>query len=413
MLSVLSSKAVTRVAQFLTFILLARTLSPENFGWFGMITTAMALGAMMGSLGLRQSISRELGQGAIEQPQAVGLALLLPLPLGLATGLIVSQWVLRQESIDRPDLVAIYAGVGVAGAISLLMAQGVFLGNGEINRFSATEALPRVALLLIVVGLTHFGTLTLSLAVGAHAVGFLGVAVFVALYSLMRNKVRITSPRHLMAMIRFGAVFAVNLTLITLAPRISMFVLEHFYGPGASAQFFGAVRIAEIFLEVSAAMAMVLFSDGVRAKETMSRLPRNTGIACWLFWIFLPIGGVVALTAPWFVPLLLGDAYQGAVPALRVVALGLGAAAGSRIIYISLAAAGKPQFGTPLLILSLSVNFSTALLWIPTFGVTGGAWSLVLSQFVLYFCYILLCRFKGYATWSELLVPSMSSLRAG
>lgn len=408
----ISSKGVTRVAQFITFVFLARLLTPEEFGWFGMITTAIALGAMVGSLGLRQSIAHELGQNRISYRNATALAVLSPIPLGVITGGLIALWV-SVGGYGGGSVALLWAtGIGVVGTMGLLLFQGVHLGVGHITRFSLSEAVPPLVLLAAVLGMLISGGVTLSSAIASYSLGFFVVAVF--WFSISVKKLQVFRPRevNLWPMLKYGLLFAINLSLITVAPRVSMFILEENHGASAAGQFYGAVRITEMFLEVTAALAMVLFSDAARSKDRKEKIRRNAQIACWFFWLFLPIAGGLYVASPWLVTLILGSEYNQAVPALKVLALGLGSAAGSRIIYVTLAAYGKPQLGTPLIIGSLGLNAILASIWIPDHGLVGGAYALVAGQLFMFISYSVLLKIKGYASWANMFVPSREIFRS-
>lgn len=403
--TVLSARGIIRLAQFVTFVLLARFLTPEEFGWFGIITTALILAATLGSLGFRQSFAYQIGQKKMTPGEANGTAIVLwPLFTAVSAAVVVALYSQRVPSLSAPETILLIV-VGVAGTMYLTLAQGTYLGRGRIRDFSITETMPRLALLLFVVILVGTGSITLSSALWAHVGGFC-IALPVVAYLAWKGAGKLGTRFDLIGpMLGYGLVFAINLFLITLCTRVSIFIIEHHSGAELAGQFFAAARVNEIFLEAATAFGMVLFSNAARQTEPASILTRNARISCWLFWSFWALALTVIAIAPILVKVMLGPAYSSAGPALQILALGLAPAAAAKVIYPTLAGAGKPYFGTPVILASLTVNVSIALLLIPEYGLAGGAIALVCGQYLLFIGYVILCRYRYQIDIKNFLVP--------
>ncbi|WP_169773005.1 oligosaccharide flippase family protein, partial [Escherichia coli] len=69
------ARGFIRMAQLISFVLLARFLTPAEFGYFGIVTSAIPLAAMLGSLGLRQSFAYEIGQKRLLSGDAIATML--------------------------------------------------------------------------------------------------------------------------------------------------------------------------------------------------------------------------------------------------------------------------------------------------------------------------------------------------
>ena len=263
-ITVLFGRGVIRVCQLVAFFILARSLTPGDFGWFGILTTAIALAAIIGSLGLRQSFAFEIGQGRLSAGEALGAAAVLTAPLGLLAGAVVYILYGSQLPSFTPVHAAVVIFVGVASSILLLLLQGIFLGLGTINEFTFSEAFPRFALTAIVVSLAFFASITLKVSIWVSVASYLIVLPF-AIWLVVNKSDRVSAPLgRVRKMVPYGIVFALNTLLAMLCLRVSMFVIEHFDGPGAAGQFFAAVRVYDTVLEAAAAFGMVLFSNAAR-----------------------------------------------------------------------------------------------------------------------------------------------------
>lgn len=405
--TVLFGRSVIRIAQFVAFVLLARLLSPADFGWFGIVTTAITLAATIGSLGLRQSVAYEIGQRRITPGEAIGTVFVVMTPLVLASAAAVYALYGRALPGISARQAALIIVVGVAGTMILMLVQGNFLGRGEINSFSMSESAPRVALMLIVVAVAVAGAGSIGLrsALWAHVVSYavcLPLVVWLAVRGVGRLGVRLD---RLPTMLRYGLIFAVNLLFITLCSRLPMFVIEHFGSSAAAGEFFAAIRVNEIFMEVATAFGMVLFANAARQEQGVSVLNRNMRIACWMLWLFAAIAAVVALCAPLVIAVILGSDYAAAGPILQILALGLGPAAACKVIYPTLAGSGRPAFGSPVIIAALLTIAVMSVVLVPGFGTFGGAFALVAGQYVLFIGYVVTCRLRFGISLRDFVIP--------
>lgn len=392
-LLVFIARIFIRLSQLIAFLILARILTPAEFGWFGILTTSFLLGATLGSLGIWQSFTYQIGQKLLTAREAIGTAFAVCPPLIFSVSLVIFFiYADRDFGLTNFETMSIIL-LGVSGMMFLMFMQGVYLGYGDIRSFSVSEALPRLIFLLVVIGLLALGSISLSATLWAHAVSYLIIGPFV-LWLALKGEGRVV-PRfdRLRSMLSYGSLLAVNLFLSAFSRRVPLFVIEPVAGADAAGQFFAALRVNEIFLEGAAALGMVVFSNAARQEKGTSVLGRNARIACLTFWAFVLIGLFVAFFAKLLLDLLLGSSYTDSGQALQILALGLAPAAASKVIYPTLAGQGRPLFGTPVLIASLAIGLLLSLALVPSMGISGGAVALVIGQYSLYFGYMLVCRF--------------------
>lgn len=404
-LTALLGRGVVRISQLVTFLLLARLMTPAEFGWFGIMTTAITIAGLLGSLGLRQSFGYEIGQKHRTPAEAAGTALVLWIPLSIASAAAVFVLYGRQLPGISPLEAACIIFVGVAASLLVMLLQGINLGRGDIRAFAVSESVPRVALMVLSIVLALFGTITLESSLWAFGGGFTIAAPLVLWLALSGTGRMRASFRRLGQTVRYGLIFAFNLLLITVCARLSMFVIERYAGASAAGEFFAAVRVNEIFLEAASTVGMVLFSSAARQETNDTVINRSARIACWMFWLFMVLGGLVMLVAPVAVRLLAGSDYSAAGPALQILALSLAPTAASKIIYPTISGSGDPHFGTPIIITSLIFTGAAAFTLVPSMGLQGGAIALVGGQYLLFAGYVILCRRKYQVPFRIMLLP--------
>lgn len=409
---VLSARGAIRATQFIAFLLLARLMTSSEFGWFGILTTIIALATTLGSLGFRQAFAYEIGRKRLSTGGASLLAVILTPVLALASsGLILLIYGGRIDAMSPMQISSIIL-IGVGSCLMVNLIQGIYLGLGRITSFSVTEVSPRVIFFIIVLAISlSSSTISLSQSLWAYVIGF--AAVFpVALWSVTRiSTFRAVPLMRVPAMLRYGIVFAGNLFLITLCSRLSMFIVETYHGAEDAGQFFAAIRIMELFLESATAVGMVVFSNAVRSKGGGIEFNRNIGIARVIFLLFLFIAIGVALLAPYLLTIMLGSRFSAAGPVLQILALGLAPAAANKVIYPTLAGQGRPLFGTFSIATSLLVNLLLAFALVPSMGVKGGAIAMVAGQYVLFGGYALNCKRRDGIPLRSFLVPRKDDVR--
>ncbi|MCE9649113.1 MAG: oligosaccharide flippase family protein [Parvibaculum sp.] len=410
--TVIFARGFIRLAQLIVFLLLARFLTPAEFGVFGVISTSIPLAAILGSLGLRQSLAYFIGRKELTVGEAIATMLAVWPPLAATSGAVV--WFFYGRSLQgfSESSAAVMICLGVAGSMFIMLAQGMFLGRGEVRLFSLTETMPRVLLAVFSVALVLAGLVTLVNSLWIFVASFL-IAVPVALYFSARNVGGFTPKfEKLPRMFAYGLAFAINLFMVTLNFRMGMFILEHVAGPAAAGQYYAAARINEIFLEAATAFGLVLFSRSVRSESHEELLTQNARIACWMFWTFMLGGFAVIALAPLFLHVLAGQQYADAAGVLQIMALGLGPAAAAKIIYSTIAGKGQPLFGSAAIGAGLAVNGGLGWLLIGHIGPLGGAISLVAAQYTVFIMYIIVCRARFDVPIGAFLIPARSDIRS-
>ncbi|WP_062466017.1 lipopolysaccharide biosynthesis protein [Demequina maris] len=392
-----AGRIVVRGAQFVAFAVLARLLTTAEMGYFGIVTTAVALGASFGSLGYRQSLGYWVGQKRLTLGQANGTLAVLALPLTvIATGIVVLILQGDVPGTDDAALIAVVA-VGVLGTLLLTLLQGVQLGRGDINGYSISDATPRIVLMIAVVAAwLIFGGLTLNQSLWFYAVSFLVAVPVAAMYSWRGGGRPAVAWGSLAPMLRYGVIFAVNLSLLLLVGRLAVFVVGHFMGAEAAGQFYAAVRVSEMALEIATALAMVVFSDTVNevggsAKEISAENLRATRV---MFWAFTAVAVATAILAKPLVLIALGRGYEEAVPVLQILVVALGPIAARKVLYSAVAGRGNPFFGTPAIVVGTVASFVIAWLAVPYFGLAGAAWALVAGQLILFVANVATCTLR-------------------
>jgi O-antigen/teichoic acid export membrane protein len=375
---VFGSRVGMRAAQVVSFVVLARVLSPSDFGHYGVITSGVLLVGLVGHLGLRPAGAHAIGQ-RIHSDGTVGATVLLAWPLLTALS-CVALWM--SGLLIPSQLLTTQLAIVVATAAILLiaLAQGVFLGRGQTGHFAFSDLAPRVAVSVLTVLAWWLSGLTLEVALALFAASFALCAGPVVAMMFRGARDRRPAPSALPMLIRRGLLFAVSVTLVMLQGRIGLFFLASTDAHAAAGQFFAAQRATEMFLEIATAFGLVMFSDATRSADPVRAVSTAVRTATALFVLFLAIGLAAMPAAPWLVHALLGAQYTEAVPLLRILLLGLGFAAATRIMNNVVAGLGHPWMSAGIAALALAANFLMCAWLVPRHGAAGAAIALVTGQ---------------------------------
>ena len=169
---VLLTRLVMRAANFAVFILLARSLSVGEFGFYGYVMSTALVLSVAFDVGLRQSGAWVIGQEPAADPAVA--THLVALWLVLAALGVLACWLLLVTGgyVAGYGGLALIAALNVAPMLCLRIGQGVFLGRGDIARLNRSELISRAVTLGGTVGLWALGRLELPAAIsvllGAH-----------------------------------------------------------------------------------------------------------------------------------------------------------------------------------------------------------------------------------------------------
>lgn len=404
--AVFAGRSLARGAQFAAFLLLARSLSPDNFGWYGLFTTAILLSSQIGSLGLRQAAAYRIGR-ELSPASSVLVALLKVWPLLFA---ISGAAVLMLVGLKLPDVatgfIVVIVMLSMAGAMAIMLMQGVLLGLGRTAMFSLSDTTYSLFLLLQILILMAFDKISLSTTLAAVAISYFmsaSYSIFVSYrYSFANGR---SENESVIPMVSHGLMFSINLFLILLSGRVSIYLIENMLSASDAGQFFAGLRLGDILVEAAMALGLILFSDTVRAKDPSATMKKNARLAAWILWIFTLGACALALGAQYIAPLLFGKAYAAAGEVLAVTAFMIGPAAATKVIYPPLSACGKPIWGSPAILVSIAANVGLTLALVPKWGLEGASWALVISQFALLFGYAHVLKSKFGISYRETLVP--------
>lgn len=311
------------IAELLSLVILARLLSPEDFGLYAGALIVVRFSSVFGGLGVAPAIVQ---RPVIEDRHLrVGFTLTLIFSLSVA-GLIWIGAPLLAETLRLPGLTPIVR------ACSIVF---VFLGAAMVAQASAQRRLrfrwlAGVDAGAFAVGYLVVGPVLALLDFGAWAlVGALitqyGVRMVVLLVGQSHPKRLLIEREAARDLLYFGGGFTVARIFNYMASQADKLVVGRWLGAGT----LGVYSLISLLMTtpsviVGNVLDRVLFPTMALVQAEQARLARayRTGVgACAL--LMLPVGAVMMVLAPEVIWVLLGDGWLDGVVPLQILAAGM------------------------------------------------------------------------------------------
>ncbi|BCS89109.1 hypothetical protein PSDVSF_23510 [Pseudodesulfovibrio sediminis] len=383
-----------------TIFILARMISVEEYGAYGLFITTIMLACALGSCGLRQAIAYFVGRGQVPEGEVVagGIALVAPLTLVSAVGAAIWLTVSNAGGTTAWEIPIVCA---VLGLMLMQVAQGRNLGLGEISFFNLYETAPFALMLFGIALVWGLGKQRLDIVVEVVGFAYLFVGVVAIVRTLREKRGRlIFTQKASFGLMRQGLPYALAISLALGNNSASLYLLS-FKGLAQEAgYFFMSWQMYNSLLSIINAIGIVFFSHGARSKDPRQALSEVARLTSLLLWLVLLTGLVGALLTPWMVPLILGSQYEPVVVYIAILLCFMPIASLTRILYPTLGGIGLPYLSMFLLIPALIVNVTLSWFLIDVIGIMGSFVALIVSQTVMVSGYLIVIKIKfGLSPW--------------
>jgi PST family polysaccharide transporter len=361
----------------------ARHLAPSGFGVLNYANAVVGLAVPLAQLGLDTILVRELVKNPGRTGTLLGTAFCLRLVAGVFfAGLLLGSSQLfsiigsAQPALGPMSIII----VAQAGEVvdcwfkSQIQSRTVVVIRGGVVIASAGVKLVLVAM--------NAGLVSFAWVYAIEAVTYASVLI---MFSRLRYKhlPPWSFDVKLARVLVFEAWgFALASFLAALAVRLDQLSVTGMLGEAPAGLYFGALRLMEFPLLIATATSVSLIPEMARAFDAEAlenKLEVIFGIMSAIAWM-TAIG--TTLVGPWLVVHLLGKAYSGSWSVLIILAWstlfyfpGL-----IRANFLAMRSASATQAATALG--SLGVQSVLVYLLVPRFGISGAAFSFLITQFV-------------------------------
>lgn len=355
----------------LTAPILARSLGVEGRGAVASATAPFLLLSAVAAFGLPEAMTHFVARRAVNVKRTGWAVMLLSVGLGilgLAGVALLSEWLSAGDPAHAWLIIIVTIPLPMYLALGVL--RGIASGLQAWGCVAAEQGLFAVSRLIAILLLVFTGHLTVLTASFVLTLApLMGASAYLPL--CRRHSVAAVEQASLSAVLDYGGRTWIGAVSAVLLYRIDQVLMA----PLSSAEQLGlyvvAVAIGELPVIVSLATRNVAFATESES-ESLDVLARLTRLNVLL------TGGasvVLALLAPWLVPLAFGRDFVGAVPVTLVMLAAAVVGAWGAVPGAGLAGRGRPGARSAALMAACIVNILLIVLLVAPFGAMGAAWA--------------------------------------
>ena len=398
---------------FIFYMILGRTLGPEQYGIF---TAATALGGIVAffiQFGLHDLLAREIAANPQEGPKSTSIFLLIE-SLNFLGVLIVLLPIAKLLNFEGIGLVICYLVV-IAGACRCAKQtlRSVFRGLGHFRSETISVTIERLAMFLLA-GLILLVSNNLAWVVGTMAL--VRLIDIICLFYYLNQHTLITSPITLKGFqraLKMAYPFALSGVLWVLYYQIDILMLK-VMAPSTETGFYGA---AYSLIEIFSALPRVIFYVALPKfsrcyAEEPEQLPYQIQKTTYFLLIFvLPVITIAGLGQTFLVQLTYGQGFLSSIDSFSILLPSLGMKMFASLVLFLLQATRRERFLPPILLFAVIANILANAVLIPLLGAIGAAFATLLSEIIFAVAGLILIGRIGYRRVSQkLLIISVISL---
>lgn len=408
--SQLSSQAVSAVVGGVITVVLARLLTPNEYGLFFLTISIFSLIKVFTRLGIARSAGRYIAeykeQNPAQLPHIIRTAVVVN---GITVGIAVIVLIVGHQQIAdlvrQPDV----APLLLFGTIYLFFTtfatflSKVWQGFEAITLASIIEICSQVGRLVFSVGFVVAGFGAMG-ALGGYTVAT-AIPVIIGTVILYRNYYSVgeTASTVESGLRRRIVEYSIPITATNTADRIDKeidtILIGFFLSPVAVGQYVVGKKVVRFIETPMNAVGFTLSPTfgAQKAEGNITRASRIYEIALsHILLLYIPAGAGIILVADPFVDLFFGTDYSGAVPVLQILGIFAVLKAVTKLSGNGLDFLGRARSRAIAKTATSALNVVLNIALIPTIGIVGAALATVVtySLYTLFTLYIITQEFE-------------------
>ncbi len=359
---------------FVVSVAIARMLGPDGRGAWSLYQSAVLLAYALLSLGVATAVIYFVSRSDMTPRRALESGLIVTLATAavcaVAVGVVAPVAGERLTDAGVPYWLVV---VSVPLAVQFRLVEGVLRAQERFVAMSAVELVAPAANLAALFAVEALFGLTIWRAIIVWSV--VGAVPVLAGYAYVGPNAwprRLPLDRELWSTLRFGLQSQAGNLVQLMSYRLDSYLVLLFVSASGVGLYAVAVSFSEGLWFVANSIATVLLprlsaSGDEYASEMAAVVARSTMLVTALGAL------VVALLAPFVVPLVFGDDFEASVRPLYWLLPGTVALAAAKILSAYVFSRGRPLINSGISIVTLALATAGDLILIPPFGVSGAA----------------------------------------
>lgn len=312
---------VTMGLGIFSIIFLAKILTPEDYGQIATAQFISGFVQIILSLGLNEVViqRKELNDNEVQTfwTATIGMSL-----LALLTCLVIS-FVLYLNNQTIISKVLIYESISTSLILLSIVPTALLMRNLELKVFAYRAIISRIIFFIVAIPLA-FSDYGLWSIVYANIVQ--SIVLFLLLYLAAKNlipKKLSFDKKFFLDSINFGFYVMIEKLLWSFLTRVLGILITVFHGPTALGLYHMATKLTDTALNILNAsvtrISLPIFSSVQDNKEKLLFAFQSSTYYFNLISIPLFLG--MALTANYWIPLILGEKWNGIIPLLQIISV--------------------------------------------------------------------------------------------
>lgn len=378
----MTGSAVIAATNLVIGILLARALSPDGFGRYAVMVSAVTIMAAVAEMRIGNAAIYFINNKGLDRQRVTTDSVRVAVVFGML--LLPLLWIaLSFESYFGPLSVPMVLGISLLGFAKVLIATQLplLVGKMEIGKYVTGLVMPNLVLMVLVTAGFVSSGLDFAFAVAvtlvAHLVGAAATSSFISRDYRREHK---TTRDALSPLVKYGALINVSYVVMLLGSEGSLLLLNHLVKDFSDVGFYRiALRLSSVVMMAVGAVSPLLYAKfAATGSQARNEHVQRT---CRVYWFFL-VGWVIFLNL-FGEPVLgamYGDEYLSAAPILGFVVLGIAALGGSSPVFQMFYSNGAASWVSLVHGVNLSVLVGLMYWLVPEHGGLGAAISFAISN---------------------------------
>ena len=361
-------------------ILVARFLGADAMGLFALLFSIAVLLETFISLGMSDSLVRDVAA----RPEEVGslylsaLKLVIWISLVPAVVLVLAAWLVAEAGAARASLIVIAVSAPFSGAF--VVSQAVLQGTERVVFLTWVTFLARIVSLVLLALALYRGAGVEAAFASRLLFQALSVAAF---YTVFRRDHPASRAEHAAgSLLRRSAPFAISLAVRDLITRFPSFVLPGTIGFGPAGVFDAANRFRSTLGMTMSASIVGLMPSFARSLGQAS--PASGGLVAYSVKYMCLAMAVIAtgivLFADWIIRLFFGPAFATAAMPLQILAWAQVLVAVDAVLQQAMLATGAAFPAIRHSVAGIVAQLALILLLVAPLGLPGAALAILLSS---------------------------------
>lgn len=391
----------TMIISFVTNIVLARLLTPDDFGTIGMLLLFLAIANTFVDSGFGSALiqKKDADQTDFSTVFFINLGLSIVVYAILFLG---APWIAQFYNVEILKPLLRVQGLILFMNAFCIIQTSVLRKNMDFKKLSVCNLVGNVVGSVIGIGAAVIGYGVWSLVIRTLVVGLI---TSLMLWIIGRWKpMFVFSKKSFRELFGFGGFMLLSSIVTTIGNNIQTLIIGKFFKPNLLGHYTQAKQLRDVSsMSISTVVSQVIYPDFSKIQNDKEQLKRHLLLSMSILsFVVAPMMGMFILVAEPLIVLLYSERWMPAVPYFEVLCIGGVFLSLQDVNYNLVAAVGKSKVLFYANVLQVIVSILLMILGSKVWGMMGLLWAMVVSSFLFYCIYATMAAKQSDTTiWAQ------------